>query len=310
MTAMPAPKPRLLPALPEGVPAILAAIFAMALTDAIIKMSSAEMLLWQLWTLRSAIMLPVLFLMARGAVGGAALPWVGLRTLALIGMYAAMYPTFPFIDLSLAGAAFYTAPLLIVLLSALVLRQRIPPVQIAAIVTGFIGLQLIVRPFAASFIPVILGPVTAAMFYAVAAILTRARCVQVPPAMQAFWLNAAFLACGVLGLAVISSGLIHTEMAFPFLLAPWKPMELVDWALMAGQALLVLVIALGVARAYQSPQASVIATFDYCYVIFATFWGFLFFGEVPDAWTLAGMLLITGGGGILSGRRRPDPDLG
>jgi drug/metabolite transporter (DMT)-like permease len=53
----------------------------------------------------------------------------------------------------------------------------------------------------------------------------------------------------------------------------------------------------------------VIATFDYSYMIFVVFWGYVFFGEVPDLWTLAGMALISAGGlGVLmirdSGRSR------
>ena len=41
--------------LPQGVLTIIATVFAMALTDAIIKLSSSEMTLWQIWILRSAI---------------------------------------------------------------------------------------------------------------------------------------------------------------------------------------------------------------------------------------------------------------
>lgn len=288
--------------LPEGVLAILGAVFAMALTDAIIKQSSAGMSLWQIWALRSAMVLPVLFVMARGRVLAAGLGWIWLRTLALIAMYLCMYPTLPFIDLSLAGAAFYTAPLFITGLSMLTLGQRMTPRHWLAVLTGFAGLLLIVRPFGAAFTPVVFGPVAAAACYAVAAVLTRARCAATAPAVQAFWLNAAFLAFGVVGLGVTSSGLA-LPAGLPFLTARWQPMGATDWAVMVALAGLILTIALGVARAYQSPQPAVIATFDYCYMIFAVFWGYMFFGEVPDGWALAGMALITLGGlGVLSAR--------
>lgn len=282
--------------LPEGVPVILGAVFAMALTDAIIKQSSAGLSLWQIWVLRSLMVLPVLLWLARGRVWGAGIGWVWLRTLALIAMYFGMYPALPFIDLSLAGAAFYTAPLFIVGLSALVLGQRITRWHWLAILTGFAGLLLIVRPLSASFTPVVLGPVVAAACYAVAAVLTRARCAGVAPAVQAFWLNLAFLICGAAGLAVTSSALPLPRDDFPFLLAAWQPMTLHLWLVMAVLAGLILCIALGVARAYQAPHPATIATFDYCYMIFAIFWGFVFFGETPDGWTLAGMALITAGG--------------
>lgn len=285
--------------LPDGVPAILGAVFAMALTDAIIKRSSAGMSLWQIWTLRSAMVLPVLFVLARGQVPGRkpgrGLIWVWLRSLALIAMYFCMYPALPFIDLSLAGAAFYTAPLFILGLSAVVLGQKITVRHWMAILTGFAGLLVIVRPFGAAFTPVVFGPVAAAACYAVAAVLTRARCAEVAPAVQAFWLNAAFLVFGIAGLSLNAAGL-PLPSGLPFLFAPWQPMSPGNWATMAVLAVLILGVALGVAKAYQAPQPAIIATFDYCYMIFAIFWGNIFFGEVPDGWTLAGMALIAAGG--------------
>lgn len=294
--------PRL--AVPEGVPAILGAVFAMALTDALIKHSSAGLSLWQIWVLRSALVLPVLFVMARGRVRARGGAWVLGRTAALIGMYFCMYPALPFIDLSLAGAAFYTAPLFILGLSALTLGQKITPRQGLAVLTGFAGLLLIVRPFGAAFTPLVLMPVAAAAFYAASAVMTRARCQGVSPVVMAFWLNVAFLVAGAAGLGLLSSGLPLPQADFPFLLAPWRPMAAGDWAVMGLLAVLILAIAIGVARAYQSPQPAVIATFDYCYMIFAIFWGYVLFAEVPDGWTLAGMALITAGGiGVL----RADP---
>lgn len=298
-----APRPKFSPdlQLPDGVMAILGAVFAMALTDALIKHSSAGMSLWQIWVLRSAMVLPVLFVMARGRVQVEGGIWVLFRTLALIGMYFCMYPALPFIDLSLAGAAFYTAPLFIVGLSAITLGQRIAYRQWMAIFTAFAGLLLIVRPFGATFTPVVLMPVAAAAFYACSAILTRARCQTITPVAMGFWLNVAFLVFGVVGLGLVSSGVPFTQVDFPFLFAPWQPMTVEDWAIMAVLALLILGIAIGVARAYQSPQPAAIATFDYCYMIFAIFWGYALFGEIPDVWTLVGMALITTAGiGVLS----------
>lgn len=282
--------------LPQGVVAILASVFGMALADAIFKHASADMSLWQIWVMRSAMVLPVMFIMARGRVWHPAAGAIALRSLALIGMYLAMYPALPFIDMSLAGAAFYTAPLFIAGLSALVLGNRITRGHWLAILTGFVGLLVIVRPFAASFTPVVFLPVTAAAFYACAAILTRARCHQVAPVVLGFWLNVAFLLTGGLALAWLSLGLPRPAVDFPFLLATWRPLLPEDWRNIALLAVLILGVAIGVAKAYQSPQPEVIATFDYCYMIFAIFWGYVFFREVPDLWTLVGMSLIAAGG--------------
>ncbi|WP_321573076.1 DMT family transporter [Tabrizicola oligotrophica] len=282
--------------LPQGLFAILPAVFAMALTDAIIKNWSAGISLWQIWVLRSALVLPVLFVMARGRVRVARAGWVGLRCLALIGMYLTMYPALPLIDMALAGAAFYTAPLFIAGLSALVLGQRIAGRQWLAILVGFAGLLLIVRPFGLAFTPIVLLPVAAAFCYACAAILTRAHCMEVPPAVMGFWLNVAFLGFGGVAAALLQAGVTLPDVDFPFLLAPWQSMSLADWGTLAVLAVLMIGISVGVATAYKSPQPAVIAALEYCYMIFACFWGFVFFAEVPDVWTVIGTALIAASG--------------
>lgn len=281
--------------LPQGVLAIVPAVFAMALTDAIIKHWSSGISLWQIWVLRSLLVLPVLFVMARGRVKVAGAGWIAMRSLALILMYLTMYPALAFIDMSLAGAAFYTAPLFIVGLSALFLGQRISSAQGLAILLGFAGLLLIVRPFGA-FTPVIILPVAAAFFYACSAIITRAQCLATDPVVLGFWLNVALLCLGGIAALLLQAGIPLQEADFPFLLATWKPLALQDWSIIGLLAFLMVGMAIGVARAYQSPQPAVIATLEYCYMIFAIFWGFVFFGEVPDVWTVCGMMLIAAGG--------------
>lgn len=280
----------------------------MALTDAIIKLSSSGMTLWQIWVLRSALVVPILLIATKGQVFGPGTGWIAARSLALVVQYLCLYAVLPLIDMALAGAAFYTAPFFIVGLSALVLGNRITLQHWLAIATGFAGLLLIVRPFAATFTPLVLMPVAAALFYAIAAILTRAKCAQSPALVIALWLN---ITCLFTGLAIGAvRGLLPTPEWANFIFGPWQSMALTDWVMILALCVLIIGIAIGLAHAYKSPRPEVIATFDYCYMIFVVFWGYVFFDEVPDIWTLAGMLLISAGGlGVLmirdSGQSQP-----
>ena len=298
--------------LPEGVLAILAAVFGMALTDAIIKFSSAGITMWEIWVLRSVLVVPALLVLTRGRICVKGGVWVALRTFCLIMMYFCMYPALPFLDLALAGAAFYTAPFFIVGLTALVLDKTITLRHWLAICAGFAGLLMIVRPFGASFTPVIFLPVAAAAFYAVAAVITRSKCQSVSVGIQALWLNLAFLLLGSAASALLFGlGPDAVPANLPFLFGPWRAAGLAAWGVMALLAVLMLAIAIGVARAYQTPHPEIIATVEYAYMIFAVFWGYVFFGEVPDLWTLAGMALITAGGmGVIYvGQRAGDAQL-
>jgi len=294
--------------LPQGVVTIVATVFAMALTDAIIKLSSSEMTLWQIWILRSAIVVPILLVATKGRVCPPGTGWIIARGVALVVQYLCYYAVLPLIDMALAGAAAYIAPFFIVGLSALVLGNRITLRHWLAIASGFAGLLLIVRPFAAAFTPLVFLPIAAALFYAIAAILTRVKCAETPALILALWLNITCLAFGLAIGAV--RGLIVTPEWAGFIFGPWHSMAGGDWGMILVLSVLIIGIAIGLARAYQSPRPEVIATFDYSYMIFVVFWGYVFFGEVPDLWTLAGMALISAGGlGVLmirdSGSSRP-----
>ena len=294
--------------LPQGVVTIVATVFAMALTDAIIKLSSSEMTLWQIWILRSAIVVPILLVATKGLVCPPGTGWSIARGVALVVQYLCYYAVLPLIDMALAGAAAYIAPFFIVGLSALVLGNRITLRHWLAIATGFTGLLLIVRPFAAAFTPLVFLPIAAALFYAIAAILTRVKCAETPALILALWLNITCLAFG-LAIGAVRGVIVTPEWA-GFIFGPWHSMAGGDWGMILVLSVLIIGIAIGLARAYQSPRPEVIATFDYSYMIFVVFWGYVFFGEVPDLWTLAGMALISAGGlGVLmirdSGPSRP-----
>lgn len=284
--------------LPQGVLAILASVMGMALADALIKKSAGDMTLWQLWVLRSALVVPVMFALARGRVWVPGAGWVLARCMALVAMYLAMYPALPFIDMAVAGAAFYTAPLFIVALSALVLGNRVTARHWLAIGTGFAGLLVIVRPFGADVSPLMVMPVISAACYAVSAIVTRAKCMGATPIALGFWLNVAFLVIGGAALGWLALGL-PTGIDYPFLTGSWAAMTPETWLTIIVLALVMVGVAIGVAVAYQSPRPEVIASFDYVYMVCVVFWAYVFFGEVPDLWTVAGTVLIVAGGMIV-----------
>jgi drug/metabolite transporter (DMT)-like permease len=267
----------------------------MTILATVVKLSSGGMSLWQIWVLRSALVVPVLLPLSRKALWPEGLRWVLLRSALLGLMYLGIYAAIPFLDLSVIAAALYTAPLFIVALSAVFLREPILARHWFAIFLGFAGVLAVVRPFGSAFSTLAFLPVGAALLYAAAAILTRARCVGIRPATMALWLNLTFLVAGAAASLTIHAGTVP-NFSYAFLFGPWQRMGWTDWWVIVGLSVLMVSIAIGLARAYQSPRPQVIATFDYAYLIFAAFWGYVFFGEVPDFWTIVGMVLIATAG--------------
>lgn len=280
--------------LPKGVPSILIAVQAMALADALVKLWVSDMSIWQIWLLRTPLVLPLLVISARGRLWPAASGWALVRALLLVLMYLVNYPALALLDMGLVGAVYYVAPLFILILSTLVLGRRIRLELWLAMATGFLGIVFIVRPFGVAFSPLYLLSVVSALCYASAAVLTQARLRDYDPAVLGFWANIGFLGAAALGLVLAPR--LSFGIDLPLLFAPWHPMTAADWGVIAGLALLMLVISVFAARAYQGPRPEIVATFDYAYLIFAILWGYLIFSEVPDIWALAGIALIAAGG--------------
>ena len=293
-----------------GIGLIVGSVFLMSFGDALIKLESASFTAWQIFALRSLIVLPLLMLIMRlRAPGDPILPrslgWVALRSALLTLMWIAYYAALPLISLSAAAVAFYTAPLFIALLARLVIGEAVGPTRWLGIVLGFAGVLIVLRPGADTFSPAVLLPILAAMFYAVAAIVTRARCLGERPLSLALGLNVGLLVAGVLAPLIMSLAppSAADATAHPFLFGPWASMGTREWALMAALALLMVCFGTGVAMAYQVAPAAVIGAFDYTYVAFAVLWSYLVFGDQPDALAVAGMALIAMGGVLVAGVR-------
>jgi drug/metabolite transporter (DMT)-like permease len=182
------------------------------------------------------------------------------------------------IGLAEADALFDINPILITLGAALFLGERIGPRRIAGIVIAFVGALVILRPGVGAFEPAAALAFASAFSYAAGNLLTRV--VRTDP-----------LATSLIWSALV--GTVLSSIALPFV---WKEVAIADFPIFlalgvlgsAGQALVV--------RAFSLSEASTLAPFGYFSLIFASLWGFLFFGQLPDIWTVAGALVIVGAG--------------
>ncbi|MGZ2256561.1 DMT family transporter [Roseobacter sp. A03A-229] len=278
--------------------AIIASVFALSLGDAVIKQTGIALPLWQMYILRSALVVPVLWALARrqGPLWPAAPAWVGLRSLLLITMWLSYYLALPHMPLSLAAAAYYTGPLFIVAFAAALARCWPTPRALIAIAGGFLGVVLILRPETAGFQVIALLPVFAAVLYACAMLLTAAKCQGESPLVLALALNIGFVIAGVgLGLAAGRDG--------SFMLGPWQPLDSHLMITIAALAACLLIGSVGAAFAYQNGPPATIAVFDYSYLVFSLLWGAVLFAESPGHIALLGILTIFAAGLLALPRR-------
>lgn len=285
-----------------GISLIVFGAFVISVQDVVFKTWAAHLNLWQVFAVRGFIALPVLLILIaiwqrglpnlRELAAGFA-PWPLLRAATFTFTLLAFYAALPKLSLATVGAANYTAPLFVAMLSALVIGERVRAVGWAGIVLGFGGLLLLLRPGTDAFSPWVLLPVFGAMSYAVSHVITRTKCQHLAPttlslAQNTLMMLSGFVISGVFLLWQPSAELIAAE---PQIFGPWPNLEAQDYGILTFMALLTILASTLLARAYQAAPPATVATFEYSYLIFAAFWDALI-AELPDALGFTGIALI------------------
>lgn len=299
-----------LPAHLRGIAAITLAVFLLSLSDALVKLAGDRFGLGQIVLLRSLI--------AGGFVGAGLLivsgpaalhlkwaGWVWARSLSLTAMWLSYYAALPSMSFALAAACYYTSPIWMALMARFLLGATIGGRRWTAIGLSMGGVVLAVNPSAGNLTPIILLPVAAAVFYALAGTITWSRCQNETAGSMALNLNVCLCAVAGLGLLVLS--IVRPAGDDGFVLATWPSLRPEDWALAVLLGGLLAVIATAVALAYRLAPTPIVGIFDTSYLGFATLWGGIFFADAPSPREAFGIGLIASGA-ILMSRRSASRD--
>jgi len=288
---------------------ILLAMLSFTLQDVTVKLVAADTSLWQIQMIRSAAVIGLLcitvtLMRRRKELIPTRWRWPLVRSFVLSGAYLCFYASLPFLTLAQAGAAFFTGPLIITVLAAVLLREPIGPRRIVAVVVGFVGVVLIVQPGEAGWSPIALLPLAAAFFYAMGMVLTRWRCRDQPGFALTFTHNCVYAAIGFLGVLLLPI-LPVGEAArtdWPFLLTGWVAIGTASLALLLLTAATHMVGMLCSVAAYHRAEASKIAPFEYSYLVMMPVMDLLIWNVLPSLSVALGMLLIIGAGSFVAWR--------
>jgi len=272
--------------LARGIAFAVASMFLFAVMDAISRVLTRDMglsiaqILWARFV--------IFFLFALAIVGPrrflpsfrSAMPRTQiLRAVALIfeiGIFILAFRYLPIGDVHAVAAA---APLIVLVLSAIMLHERVTLPIWLAVVVGMIGVVIVVRPGMRDFswfhaIPVI-GAVSWGFYQALVRLVGRRDSA-----------DTTLVYTVVIGLAL-------TTCVGPFF---WKPPSLAGWGLLLLSGLLGAGAHLALIKAYEACSAPRLQPYGYTLVLWAIVVGLVGLGEFPDAWTLAGAAIIVGAG--------------
>ena len=283
----------------QGVRFLVLAMLIFSLQDIAVKWIGGDYPVLEIVTFRSLIALPLTLLFFRFE-GGQGLPTTQRHTLEYVrGLFYFLSYTTHFMGLAalpladIAGIKF-SGPLMITLLSVVLLGEMVGPRHWLALLVGFMGVLLIVRPGLSTFNMGAVFILVSVLFYALAAILTRKLQTTDSSATMAYYSSLVYLiATFILAPLVIVVGNFpgaHPSVAFLF--RAWVMPSLFDWVVMSGPGLVWAGGMYFLARAYSVALASVVAPFEYVALPISAMWGFLIWQEIP-AWTTWAGAVVT-----------------
>ncbi|MEH6648362.1 DMT family transporter [Sulfitobacter sp.] len=202
-----------------------------------------------------------------------------LRSILLMSATAFFFTGLSFIPLTDAAALMSTNPVLITLGAAIFLGEPLGLRRVAGIAVALVGAMIVMRPGSDVFNLSALLPLAAAACYSGYALLTRR-----VGADEDVWTSLFYT--GLVGTVLLS-------LAVPF---QWQSPDMAGFALMIVIALAGTIGQLALIRAFSQGEAAMLAPYSYSGLAFAAFWGFVFFAEIPDFWTVFGSCVIAGAG--------------
>jgi drug/metabolite transporter (DMT)-like permease len=272
----------------RGIVLMAAAMLVVPFMDALAKLLASRypvlQLVWARFFFHFLLVLPVVLWRHGGAVLTVPRPALQIgRGLCLLAATCCFFGAIKYIPLADAIAIIFFDAVLVIVLSALVLRERVPASRWIAALLGLAAVLVIIRPGFSEFHWASLLALVAAFFFSLYFLFTRQLSGNTPPLVTLAWQSAG--------------GFVLMSVMLPLF---WVTPTLMDLALMlmlgatgaAGHLLLI--------RAFECAEASLLAPFLYLEIIMQVVLGYLLFGDLPDSWAWAGITLIIGVGVYLS----------
>jgi len=203
----------------------------------------------------------------------------GLRSALLFAVTILYFTSLKYLALAEAASLMQLAPLIIVGLAALVLREQVGPRRWTGVVLGLCGALVILRPGLGVFQPAALLALGSAFCLAAYQIATR-----MLGQADSIWTTMLY---------TTGFGTLCASAVLPFV---WVTPEAGDLPLLAVIGLVGFVGHLALVWALGQAPASQLAPFNYAGIVWAIVFGLVLFGETPQATTLAGAGVIVGAG--------------
>lgn len=272
---------------------MLAAMALFIVNDAIVKLVAESLPTGELLFLRG--------LMATALIMALILAWghrrslprifdravIGRSLLEAVSAFAYLVALFH-MPIATATSINMSAPLILTLLAALILREGVGWRRWSAVAVGFVGVLLVVRPSPAGVNGFALLALTGTFFYCLRDIATR----YVDAAVPSIVVTLATSLC------------VTTMAAIWSLFEGWVPVDARELALLAAGTFFLVGGYFFIIDSVRHGEISAVAPFRYSVLLWSILLGFVIWGDVPDRIALAGMAILVASGLYILHRER------
>ncbi len=211
----------------------------------------------------------------------------GVRASFIIAATAFFFWALHYLPIADTLAIFFVQPLVLTLLSPFVLGEHVGLRRWVAVMIGFIGTLIIIRPGFQELNPGVFLALASGTCLAIYLLLTRKIAGSAPAMVTTFYTS-------LMG-AIITSVIV---------LFVWVPPSPSQW----GLFVLLSLIANGghylIVKSYDHAEASLLAPLAYTEMVMAVLAGWYFFGDFPDIWTFVGVAILIACAIYISWRER------
>lgn len=279
----------------RGVLLMCGAMLAFVVNDTFVKAVTQTMPLFQAILLRGALASLALVAISVATTGGLQVwprgqdrKFLFLRTLGELG--ATLFFLLALVHMPLANlsAIMQSLPLAVTMTAALIFGDKIGWRRMLAILAGFVGVMIIIRPGAMAFDRwSILGLVSVA-FVVLRDLATRKFSRSISSVAVSIWASLAVMLMGLIGVGVQG----------------WQPVSLEQGGLIVGSAVFLIVGYICAVKTMRVGDIGIVAPFRYTSLLWAILLGWLLFGSLPDQWTLVGSAVVVASGVYMLLRER------
>jgi len=202
--------------------------------------------------------------------------WHVIRSVLMAGSMFSFFHALRFIPLADIMIFAFASPLLVTALSRPFLGEAVGPRRWAAVVVGFVGVLIVLRPGTGTVHPAAIYALIGVGFYAALGLTARKLSVtETTWSLSLYTFAVPWALAGFMGMG------------------SWQAPGVVDWLMFATCGVFGGLGIVFVNAAYQRAPVAIIVPFEYTALVWAVAAGFIFWGEIPDRYAWLGAAVIT-----------------